>query len=178
MRPLALLLAMVPGWAMAHPVDEVVLGAYLTLAPGAVHLELDIAPGSEVVGALLPAMDPDNDHQVTQAEIRSFAQTVLDQITLTLDGVPGNWALEEVSLPDYARLLSGNDLVKINAVAVRPDTVGEHEFSYLNTYHPAKTLQMANVFLQPGGGWQFLVRGQDRSDDGGRLTVTFTTSQR
>ena len=46
-RPVPLLLALL-GAAEAHPVDEVVQGAYLTLTPAGVELELDITPGSAV----------------------------------------------------------------------------------------------------------------------------------
>ena len=52
------LLALAAGPALAHPYDEVVQGAYLTLAPGQVRLELDLTPGPAVADALLKALDP------------------------------------------------------------------------------------------------------------------------
>jgi hypothetical protein len=36
---------------------------------------------------------------------------------------------------------------------------------------------MANVFLQPGEGWQYRVTGQQRSDDGRQLTVHYTAAR-
>ena len=48
-----MLLALLPRWAEAHPVDEVVQGAYLTLAPGEVRLELLLLGACELLGRLL-----------------------------------------------------------------------------------------------------------------------------
>jgi hypothetical protein len=61
-----LLLALFSSSAAAHPLDEIVQGAYLTLVPGEVRLELDITPGTEVAGALLRALDTHADQLVNQ----------------------------------------------------------------------------------------------------------------
>jgi hypothetical protein len=61
-----LLLALFSSSAAAHPLDEIVQGAYLTLVPGEVRLELDITPGTEVAGALLRALDTHADQLANQ----------------------------------------------------------------------------------------------------------------
>ena len=62
---LLVLLAAEP--AAAHPLDEVVQGAYLTLAPGQVRLELDLTPGVQVSGAVLKDLDANGDRRITGA---------------------------------------------------------------------------------------------------------------
>ena len=44
--------------------DEVVQSAYLTLTPSVVALELDIAPGSQMAGALFRPLDANADHHI------------------------------------------------------------------------------------------------------------------
>ncbi|AWT35983.1 hypothetical protein DM785_10715 [Deinococcus actinosclerus] len=61
---LPLLLALL-GSAQAHPVDEVVQGAYLTLTPAGVELELDITPGSAVAASVTGSLDADRNGTVT-----------------------------------------------------------------------------------------------------------------
>lgn len=47
-----------PAAALAHPLDEVVQGSYLTLAPGQVTLQLDISPGALVADSVLRRLTP------------------------------------------------------------------------------------------------------------------------
>jgi hypothetical protein len=169
-----LLLALLSGSAAAHPLDEVVQGAYLTLAPGEVRLELDMTPGTEVAGALLRALDTDADQRITDAEARAYAEGVIRQSTLALDDVPVSWSLESVSVPPYQNLALASDTIKIYTVAKRPDAAGPHTLSYENRYEPAKSQWIANIFLQPGPGWRYEVTAQQRSDDGRLLIVRYT----
>jgi hypothetical protein len=173
-----MLLALLPHWAEAHRLDEVVQGAYLTLAPGEVRLELDLTPGIEVSGALLQALDADADGTITKAEAQGYAQRVLAQSTLALDGVTVSWTLGDVNVPPYKNLQVGSDTIRIYATSERPDSPGAHVLGYRNDHQPAASRRMANVFLQPGEGWQYRVTGQQRSDDGRQLTVTYTVARR
>ncbi len=177
MRPrilLAVLFALSSSPAFAHPVDEVVQGAYLTLAPGGVSLELDVTPGEKVAGAVLGALDPNGDGKVTDTEAKGYARKVLAQSTLTLDGKATSWTLDRVEVPDVALLRVGGGILKIYATAKRMDKVGTRTLSYVNRYAPAKSQPTANVFLQPKGGWTFAVTKQTRSNDGRSLGVTYT----
>jgi hypothetical protein len=168
-----LLLLLAPCWAAAHPVDEVVQGAYLTLAPGEVRLELDLTPGTEVSGAVLRSLDANTDRRVSDAEARAYAEQVLKQSSLTLDGVSLSWRLERVSVPPYQSLSREGDTLKIYAIAMRAEQAGVHTLSYVNRYQPAKSQCIANIFLQPGAGWRYQVDGQQHSDDGRLLTVRY-----
>jgi hypothetical protein len=173
-----MLLALLPRWAEAHPLDEVVQSAYLTLAPGEVRLELDLTPGIEVAGALLQALDADADRAITEAEAEGYAERVLARSSLTLDDVAMSWMLGEVDVPPYRSLELGGGTVSIHAVARHPDGAGAHVLSYRNDHQPAASRRTANVFLQPGEGWRYRVTGQRRSDDGRQLTVTYTVARR
>ncbi|MFC4640362.1 hypothetical protein [Deinococcus hohokamensis] len=49
--------------------------------------------------------------------------------------------------------------------------------SYQNRYQPVKSQWTANVFLQPGRGWQYQITGQGRSNDGRDLTVQYKATR-
>jgi hypothetical protein len=167
-------LFLVSGWATAHPVDEVVQGAYLTLAPGEVRLELDVTPGAEVADSLLRSLDADADHHITDAESQAFAERVLKQSTFSIDGRTVSWRFDRVSVPPYQNLNQLGDTLKIYAVTTREDRTGSHTLIYDNRYRPAKSQCIANIFLQPGKGWRYQVASQQHSDDGRQLTVRYT----
>ena len=175
-KPVCALLLLLPGMAAAHPVDEVVQGAYLTLAPGVIQLELDLTPGSAVVGSLLKDLDANGDQQISPAEGRAYARRVLAKSTLTLNGTAVPWTLDQVDVPPYQNLLTGDEL-RIYATAKRPDRAGTGVLSYRNRYQPVKSQWMANIFLLPGAGWQYGVSGQTHSNDGQQLTVKYTVAR-
>lgn len=172
-RVAALSLALVAGPAVAHPIDEVVQGAYLTLAPGEVRLELDLMPGVEVAAPVVAALDANGDGVLTAAEARAFGEMVLGETALTLDGEAVAWTLEEVTLSSLPALVSGNDVLKITATVPRLDAEGAHELAFENRYDPARSRVMANVFLRPGEGWTYRVTSQERDARGQALTVRY-----
>jgi len=171
---LALLLA--PAIVHAHPIDEVVQGAYLTMVPGQVQLELDIAAGTMVLGTVMKTLDPNGDRIISPAEARAFGAAVLAQSSLAVDGQPAAWRLERVEAPTHAQVAAGG-AIKVYATANRPDRAGGRTLAYDNRYRPATSRVTANVFLRPGAGWRYQVTGQERSADGGRLTVRYAASR-
>ncbi len=171
-RLLAAVLLFAPALAHAHPIDEVVQGAYLTLAPGQVQLELDIVAGTMVVGMVMKALDPNGDRVISPAEARAFGTVVLGQSSLAVDGRPAAWKFDRVEAPTYAQIAAG-DIIKVYATAARPDRPGARTLAYDNRYRPAPSRVTANVFLRAAGGWRYEVTGQDRSPDGGRLSVRY-----
>ncbi len=167
-------LLLLPDWAAAHPVDEAVQSAYLTLARGEVRLELDLTPGTAVAAALLSSLDANTDQHVDDAEAQAYALRVLQQSSLSLDGVTTAWRLEKVSVPPYQGLKLQGDTLRIFAAAGRAERAGAHTLRYANHYEPAKSQCIANVFIQAGEGWRYRVERQQHSDDGRLLTVAFT----
>lgn len=163
--------------AAAHPLDEVVQGAYLTLKPGEVRLELDLSPGPEVADSLLKVLDANGDRRISQAEAQAFGRAVLASSQLTLDGRPLAWTLQSVTAPAYDNVRLGADTVKVFATARRSDAKGAHALAFDNRYSPAKSQCAANIFLQPGDGWRYRVDGQAHGPDGRALTVRYSASR-
>ncbi|PYE53836.1 hypothetical protein [Deinococcus yavapaiensis] len=172
----AALVVLASSAAFAHPVDEVVQGAYLTLAPGEVRLELDLTPGTKVMGAVVTALDTNKDGVVSHQEARAYGMKVLGRSTLKIDGKTVPWTLGTVEVPSLSTLRLGN-VIKIYATAKRSDAAGTRTLSYQNRYQPAKSSWIANVFLQPASGWQYRVTKQARSNDGRTLAVTYGASR-
>lgn len=167
------LLTLFAGAASAHPMDEVVQSAYLTLMPSAVFLELELTPGPEVASALLGSLDPNADRRITNEEAHAYAQRVLQDSKLTIDGAAVEWALQEVVVPFYENIELASDIVRIYAISNRFDRAGSHTLGYNNQYRPAKSQCIANIFMQHGLGWRHHVTRQSRSDDGRRITVNY-----
>jgi hypothetical protein len=158
--------------AQAHPLDEVIQAAYVTLAPGEVQLDLEIQPGSLVAGGVARAMDANGDGRISDGEARAYAARVLQASSLTFDGVSAPLRLTRVQAPSYANLARG-DILHIYASAPRRMRAGPAVLRYANGYALPKSRCQANVFLSAGGGWSFQVDGQSHSPDGRQLRVAY-----
>jgi hypothetical protein len=156
----------------AHPLDEVIQAAYVTLAPGEVQLDLEIQPGSLVAAGVARSMDANGDGRISDGEARAYAARVLQASSLTLDGVSAPLRLLRVQTPSYANLARG-DILHIYASAPRPMRAGSAVLRYANGYALPKSQCQANVFLSAGGGWSFRVDGQTHSPDGRQLNVAY-----
>ncbi len=173
---IALAVALASSTAGAHPVDEIVEGAYLFLAPGELRLELELTPGTAIVAAMLPAIDPDGNGVATPAEANAWAEAVLSLSTLDLDGVATALTFVSVAMPEPALVALGSP-IRIIATVPRPDTAGEHTLTYNNAYAPVPAQRFANIFLQPGGGWTYTVTSQEHGPDGASLIVRYVTAR-
>ena len=165
-------LALCGGSASAHPLDEVIQAAYLTIAPGEIQLDLEIQPGILVAQDIARVVDANGDRRISPAEARAYGERTLRNSSLTVDGGPATLRLVNVETPPYAQLAQGY-IMHIHAVATRRDRVGARVFAYLNRYAPLKSQYQANVFLSAGSGWTFDVASQGHSPDGRGLTVAY-----
>jgi hypothetical protein len=163
-------LAVLP--ALAHPLDEVIQAAYVTVAPGEVQLELEIQPGSLIAAGVARAIDANGDGAISEGEARAYAERVLKASALTLDGVSAPLRLLSVRAPIYANLARG-DILHIYASAPRRMRAGQAMLRYANGYALPKSQCQANVFLSAGGGWSFQVDSQAHSPDGRQLSVAY-----
>ena len=107
------------GVAGAHPVHEVVQNAYVTLAPGAVDVQLELTAGPEVAGTIIRALDANGDKRVSQAEARAYALRVLTSSKLQIDGRSLELRLINVDVPPYGALLGAHGTIRITARAAR-----------------------------------------------------------
>ena len=111
--------ALCAGQAAAHPLHEVVQGAYLTLGPGEVRLQLDLSPGPEVAGVVLKALDVNADRRISEAEARAYGVAVLKEQALTVDGRAAPWTIRKVVVPAYQAVAAEGATIVIHATAAR-----------------------------------------------------------
>jgi hypothetical protein len=115
-RRLWMMLMLLSSSALAHPVDECVQAAYITLAANQISLELDLTPGELVAGKLIDLIDADHDGTFAQTEAESFARQFLQKISLEVDGQLQELKLHKTQVPALPLLESGGGTVRIDQV--------------------------------------------------------------
>lgn len=73
-----------PNWA--HQLDEYVQATTISLAKDRIQAELRLTPGAAVSPSVLATIDTNGDRAISPAEQRAYAERVLRDLSLTLDG--------------------------------------------------------------------------------------------
>ena len=85
----------------AHRLDEYLQAALFSVEKDRVGVQLRLTPGVAVFPVVLASIDLDGDGRISGAEQNTYAQTVLRDLSLTLDGDPLPLNLDSVQ---FARL--------------------------------------------------------------------------
>ena len=131
-----------------HPLDVYLQASYITLAPAQVVVELDLSPGVLVVPQILPQMDTDGDQKISEVEGQVYADSVLQNIVLQVDGQPLTLAVTKIDMPDYLTIQAGYGTIRVYTVARLADGMtGTHQIYYNNNYTPTGSAYQVNAFV-------------------------------
>jgi len=81
-----LLLATTP--AFAHRLDEYLQATLISVEKDRIQVEIRLTPGIAVLPIVLAKIDADGDGIISQAEQRAYAQRILQDLPLSIDGDP------------------------------------------------------------------------------------------
>jgi hypothetical protein len=169
---LALLLIAQPA-AFAHAVDEYVQRTVVSLDAGRIDIAMRLVPGVEVLDELLRRIDADADGVLSRTEQRAYAQRVLGDVALQIDGQAVEPVLVDFDFPSIERLREGLGEIRLafNASVRRG---GESHEIVLDNHHEARiSAYLANVSVAPGS--RIHVTAQTRNRDQSSYRVAYTT---
>jgi len=118
----------------AHTLDEYVQATLISLEPGRVNLSVRLTPGTEVFDAVMKVVDTDADGVISVEESRRYADRVLGDLRLSIDGRRLTPSVVSVSVPPTERLREGMDAIRIELTAHLPEG-GERRRLVLENHH-------------------------------------------
>jgi nickel/cobalt transporter (NicO) family protein len=146
---LAILLAF-PAVSSAHRLDEYLQASRISVARERIALELDLTPGVSVASEVVALIDRDNDGRIAPGEAQTYANTVLAEIALVLDGRRLPPTLTGVHVPAVAAMHAGMGVIRIEASAAVADrSAGRHELFYRNDHHRDASVYLVNAMMPP-----------------------------
>ncbi len=141
------------GWllqfAVAHPADMLTQAAYITLSPSQIKIELDLTAGELVADGFLAKLESNQDRKIDQQEIQALADSVLEQLTLTINNKPVLLKLESSQIPEITQIKLGGGQVQLVFIGA-PSVLGQNQFVFNNSFAPVNSGYLANVFVQSG----------------------------
>ena len=131
----------------AHRLDECLQAMRVSIDIDKISLDIDLTPGASVAARVFAGVDSDHDGEMSDEEMRAFAERVLDSIALSVDGRPTPVRLVSHRFPTLREMRLGVGIIHLSAQAAVPPAVGVHHVSYVNSFLPDLSVYLANALV-------------------------------
>jgi hypothetical protein len=158
-----------PAGASAHRLDEYLQAARVSLERTSLLVELDLTPGASVASTVVPLIDRNGDGIIAPAEIGSYGQTVLADLTVMLDGRTLVMDLVTIDAPSIGEMREGMGTIHLRAAARVDVRWGAHEVSVRNQHLPAASVYMVNALLSDDRAITVVSQARDRRQSSSRI---------
>ena len=147
--------------AAAHVLDEYLQVAQIALEPNGARVELRLIPGVQVADRIFAMIDLDADGQISLAEEQAYAQRVLKDLALEMDGRSAPLALTGLHFPARREMNEGTGTIRLDLTADRAlGTAGEHQLSFRNDHLPELCVYLVNALVPTSS--EIKISGQAR----------------
>lgn len=138
--------------ASAHRLDEYLQAAKIVVERGRILIEMRLAPGLDVLPVVVGAIDRDRDGSLSPAEREAYAQRVLHEVTLSVDGAALPLRLRAALFPDAELLQAGRGEIELRAEADVPGSRRSRTLTFVNRHQPAVSVYLANAVVPRDAG--------------------------
>jgi hypothetical protein len=134
--------------AQAHRLDEYLQATRIAVTLHRIDLAIDLTPGVAIAPELLPTIDPDGNARIPPHQGERYAQRVLQDLALDLDGKRQAIRLIRATFPPRADMEDGEGTIHLQAVAkISTLQPGHHELLFRNAHLPKISVYLVNALV-------------------------------
>jgi HupE / UreJ protein len=159
--------------ALAHRLNQYLQATTIAVAPDGVTLQVRLTPGVDIAATVIAALDGDHDGTLSSAEAQAYAEEVVRDLSLAIDGRPVALRLQSWAVAPLSAMTSGQGESIVTMSAPFTGGAGAHELAFENRHQPSVAAYLVNA-LQPQSA-DVRIGSQRRSYDQSHYTMTFTT---
>jgi hypothetical protein len=147
--------------AHAHRLDEYLQATMISVSKDRVSAQIRLTPGVDVFSRVLAGIDTNADGAISDAEQRAYAERVLRDLSLAMDGTRVPLRLTTWKFASIAELKEGRGDIQIDFDAATPRGGPDRRLTFENHHQRAISEYLVNVLvpLDP----DIRVTGQSRS---------------
>lgn len=156
MRKIAFLIAagtlLLSKAASAHRIDEYLQATIFSLGDNRIRASMRLIPGIQVAPSVIAGIDSNGDGALSHAEQRAYAQRVLNDLTITIDGKSATPRPIAWSFPLPAEMRDGLGEIHIDyAIDLPPGNI-DRSLIVANHHQSATSVYLMNVLVpkEPG----------------------------
>lgn len=158
----------------AHRLDEYLQAILVSIAQNHVQASMRLIPGVAVSSAVIAAIDTNSDGVFSAIEQREYAQEVLRDISLQVDGRAVQMRLEYVSFPAPAEMKQGLGEIHIGFAADLPAGPSRRILVVENHHQTPISVYLMNC-LEPEDG-KIRIASQARNSNQSSYRIDYTES--
>ena len=157
--------------AFAHRIDEYLQATLFSLEPGQVHGSMRLVPGVVVAPTVIAGIDSNGDGILSAAEEQAYAQRVVADLTISLDGQSVVPRVLSYTFPNPADMREGLGEIHIEyAIALPPDS-SANALQVTNHHLSRTSVYLMNATVPDDG--RFLILAQKRNEQQSSYELDF-----
>ena len=142
-----IVLLLFPATALAHQLNEYLQATRLVVARDRIVLKIDLTAGVDVAPLVFARIDTSRDGQISAAEGRAYARSVLNEIVMEVDGRKPPLEIVRVDFPTLEEMSLGVGIFRIEAHATWATSPGAHELFLRNNHRPDCGVYLVNALV-------------------------------
>jgi hypothetical protein len=159
----------------AHRLDEYLQASRVSLGRTSVVLEVDLTPGAGVADEIVAQIDRDRDKTISPVEAKSYAERVLAEIDVTLDGHAIDMTLIHVEAPSIDEMRHGMGMIQLRGIAdVVPASMWrrQRQLHVRNNHHPRSSVYLVNAMIPSDDNITVVAQTRDATQREARIDYT------
>jgi len=149
--------------AFAHRLDEYLQAIIVSIEQGHMRASMRLIPGVSVSTAVIAAIDVNGDGVLSEAEQHIYAQKVLRDLSLSVDGHTLNPRLSSVSFPAPEDMKEGTGEIHIDFAADLP-AGGSHRTLVIQNHHePRMSVYLMNCLVPQDRAIQIIAQNRNQN---------------
>ena len=144
--PLVLVLTVVVP-ASAHRVDEYLQATMVSVERDRVQFSMRLVPGIAVSSGVIATIDTDRDGIISETEQQTYAQRILADLTLGIDGVPLQPQLISAVFPTVEEMKQGLGEIRIEFTASLPPAGTNRRLTLVNHHQSHNAAYLVNCLV-------------------------------
>ncbi len=162
-RPLAAaaMLLLLGAPLSAHRLDEYLQATLISLEKNRIDVSLRLIPGVAVFSAVLSSIDTNGDGVISETEQRAYAQRVLRDLSLSVDGHALTPKLVSVSFPEIEEMKEGLGEIQIEFTADLPGGGPDRRLVFENHHQDRIAAYLVNCLVPRDPNIRILAQHRD-----------------
>lgn len=144
---LIVVLATVAPASFAHRLDEYLQATRLAIATDRIELKIDLTPGIDVAASIFASIDTSRDGSISASEASAYANRVLEEIALEVDGTRRPLDLVSDEFPSLQEMSAGVGVIRLEARAPWAAHAGRHWLHFRNDHVPSSSAYLVNALV-------------------------------
>jgi hypothetical protein len=171
---LAAVLLSLPATVFAHRLDEYLEATILSLDAGRIVGSMRLVPGVAVSAAVIASIDTNGNGVISEVERQTYAQRVLSDLSLSVDGRPLALRLISADFPPLEGMKQGIGEIHIDFTAELPKGGVSRRLIFENHHQRNVAVYLVNTLVPRDQDIQ--ITAQTRSENQSFYQVDFTQS--